>query len=131
VNNTDNTIDSRDVISRIEELRDELEEATLNEEKSMYFLPDGTDVDSEHEELTMLQALAEEGEDYATDWRHGETLIRKTYFTEYAEEFANDIGAMENTNTWPLNHIDWEAAAEDLAQDYTEIDFDGVSYLIR
>jgi len=32
---------------------------------------------------------------------------------------------------WPLNHIDWEAAAEELRQDYTTFTCDGMTYLAR
>ena len=33
--------------------------------------------------------------------------------------------------TWPNNHLDWKAAAEELQLDYTEVDFDGVTYWTR
>ena len=32
---------------------------------------------------------------------------------------------------WPANHIDWEAAADALLIDYTEVDFAGETYYIR
>lgn len=87
--------------------------------------------EDEREELRILEALAKEGEDYASDWSHGETLIRESYFTAYAEELAGDIGAIDPDAKWPLNCIDWEKAADELKSDYTELDFDGVTYFIR
>lgn len=81
--------------------------------------------------MTALKALAEEAEPYAADWRHGETLIRRSYFVRYAEELADDIGAVNTKAGWPNNHIDWEAAARELEQDYTTVDFGGIEYLIR
>ena len=116
ITNTADYIDSRDVIARIDYLREI--EAELDSD--------------EREELTALVALAEEASGYAEDWRYGATLIRDSYFEEYARELAEDIGALGNKDIpWPANHIDWEAACDELKQDYTEVDFDGVAYWIR
>jgi hypothetical protein len=82
------------------------------------------------EELKTLKALAEEAEGYG-DWAHGATLIRDSYFTEYAEELASDVCEMGKATEWPFRHIDWEAAANELRQDYTTVTFDGEDYLIR
>ena len=130
IRNTDDLIDSRDVIARIEELQAELEGATMGEETSQIEL-DGTDLTAEHEELAKLLALAKQGEDYAPDWSYGETMISDTYFETYAEELARDIGAIDRDAAWPVRHIDWEAAANELKQNYTSIDFDGETYWIR
>jgi hypothetical protein len=83
------------------------------------------------EELKVLKALAEEAEGYSGDWHHGETLIRESHFEDYAQELAKDIGAIKGDEGWPLNHIDWEAACNELKHDYIELDFDGVTYLMR
>jgi uncharacterized protein (UPF0335 family) len=82
------------------------------------------------EELKALKALAEEAES-SPDWNHGETLIRDTYFEDYARELAEDIGAISRDMDWPCNCIDWEEAADELKQDYSSVDFDGVDYWIR
>lgn len=111
ISNADDVIDSRDVIERIKQL-------------------DGTEDGDEKTELAALVALAEEGES-SPDWSYGETLIRDTYFKEYAQELADDIGAIDRNAKWPVNCIDWEEAASQLQQDYTSIDFDGVTYWIR
>lgn len=82
------------------------------------------------DELKALRELAEQGEGYG-DWAHGETLIRREYFPEYARQLADDIGAINRDAKWPLSHIDWEAAADELENDYTVIDFDGEDFLMR
>lgn len=116
--NSDDTIDSRDVIARIEELESFLEtEGLLNSDAA--------------EELHTLRTLAEEASGYASDWRHGGTLIRDSYFEDYAQELADDIGAVDSSASWPVNCIDWEQAARELQMDYTSVDFDGVTYWIR
>lgn len=86
--------------------------------------------DELNEELTALLKLQEEAEPYAADWTYGETLIRDSYFKQYAEELADDIGAIDRNATWPLSCIDWDEAARQLQQDYTSVDFDGVTYWI-
>lgn len=131
IDNGQDIIDSRDVIARIEALQDELAECAHDPEAMAS--DDAVivcDLWAEHEELIALKALAEEGE-ASPDWQYGEALIRDSYFTEYAHELAEDIDAVNKSASWPLNHIDWEAAAEALQADYVNCDFDGVTYWIR
>ncbi len=92
---------------------------------------DGFDDSAEGEELAMLKALAEEGENYADDWNYGVALIRDSYFRTYAEELADDFGVVPKDVAWPMTCIDWRRAAEELKGDYTAIEFDGVTYWVR
>jgi len=115
-NNSD-VIDSRDVIAKIEEL-EEIEEL---DELDEY----------QKEELEALQALAEQGESYGEDWQYGVVLVRDSYFEEYAQDYAESCGAMNDSMSWPYTYIDWEGAADELRADYTSIDFDGVDYWVR
>ncbi|MBK6639638.1 MAG: hypothetical protein IPG34_19645 [Rhodocyclaceae bacterium] len=117
IDNSADTLDSRDIIDRIAYLRDE----------------EGGDqfTDEEAEELAALVALAEAAAGYCADWEFGETLIRDSYFEDYAFELADSIGAIDSNYGWPLNCIDWKQAARELQQDYTSFDFDGVTYYGR
>lgn len=115
ISNAEDVLDSRDIIERIEELE--------NDEDVIQ----GTE---EWDELHALRELAEEGEG-SPDWRDGETLIRDSYFVDYAEQLADDIGAVNHDATWPANHIDWDAATNEIKMDYFSVDFDGVDYWIR
>lgn len=85
----------------------------------------------EIDELKALKVLAEEAEGYAPGWRHGESLIRDSYFEQYAEELADDIGAIKDGTQWPYTCIDWEKAARELRMDYTAVEFGDVTYWIR
>ena len=125
VDNGQDILDSRDIIERISEL--ESERLDLTEDKADELATWDEDYKPE---LDALLALAEEGEG-SPDWSHGESLIRESYFKRYAEDFADDIGAIDRNANWPVNCIDWDEAAEQLKQDYFEVDFDGVTYLIR
>jgi hypothetical protein len=120
ISNSEDIIDSRDVIARIEELGSELEEGSID---------DPSDADLK-EELASLKNLAEQCEG-VSDWTYGESLIRDDYFEEYARELAEDIDAIQSDQGWPNYCIDWTFAAEELQMDYTPVDFDGVTYWIR
>ena len=128
ISNGDDIIDSRDVIARIEELT-EMRDAFIESEPSAIAWAEAEPDNAE--ELTALEALAEEASGYAADWRYGETLIRDSYFERYAQELADDIGAIPSNAEWPCTCIDWERAARELQMDYTSVDFDGVTYWIR
>ena len=170
ISNSDDIIDSRDVIARIEELESEREDAPIHttcihcgldiegSEASADWRDRGNNShcpnpqnegagltveheapadtrgelpEEEAEELKALQELAEEAEGYCPDWHHGAPLIRDSYFTEYAKELAEDCGMIPSKRSWPMNCINWEAAAEELRGDYTSVDFDGVEYWVR
>jgi soluble cytochrome b562 len=83
--------------------------------------------DDDKEELEELEELEAE----ISDFRHGETMIPVDDFEDYARELAEDLGAIERNASWPNNHIDWEAAAEALAQDYTIVSYQGDDYYAR
>jgi hypothetical protein len=59
------------------------------------------------------------------------TLIAGSYFKEYAQELAEDIGAINKSNEWPNYCIDWERAARELKIDYTSVDVNGETYWFR
>lgn len=83
--------------------------------------------DDEAAELAELEAMR----DGIEDWQYGETLIPDGEFTDYARELAADVGDFDPSSRWPYNHIDWQAAADDLRQDYTEYTYLGTTYLAR
>lgn len=119
ISNTDNIIDSRDVIERIAELQ-----AERDADPEMFS-------DEDAEELAALQALDEAGSGWP-NWKDGLTLILDSYFEDYARDLAADIGGdIFRDESWPACHIDWSAAADSLRTDYGSIDFDGETYWLR
>jgi hypothetical protein len=183
ISNSDDVLDSRDVIARIEELESELEsahesdvisrievleeelktthEAELEDAEGVEGVlveadfdkwlqssdnPDAIELnelkavadfdtwleqaDGDAEELKALKEFAEEAEGCAEDWQHGATLIRESYFEEYCEELCKDIGDLPKDIPSYIV-IDWDATAHNLRVDYTEVDYDGVAYLVR
>lgn len=138
INNTQDIIDSRDVIARIEELEEEKTDLEQARDEAVDEDIEGAEtaladwIDENGEELKSLKALADGAEGYSGDWRHGATLIRDSHFESYARELAEDLhGDKMRAAEWPFSCIDWEKAASDLQQDYTCVDFDGVDYWVR
>ena len=125
-NNGMDLIDSRDIIKRMTSLEDDLE---IVADDPNYLTAE--DLEEVKEELRILNAVQEEAEGYASDWQHGETLIRCTYFKDYAQELAEDCGMVTKDSSWPNDCLDWDRAARDLQFDYTSVDFDVVEYWIR
>jgi hypothetical protein len=130
----DDTIDSRDIISRYEELQDELDTliSVLEEAQNNFDTIDQSDDTSlvvfqdaensimeaqealdqfnqsfDKDELDTLAQVISEGED-SPDWSHGDILIRESYFTDYIKDMINDCYAMPkefDSHVWPYNHV--------------------------
>jgi len=158
ISNSNDIIDSRDLIEIIDDMEtergylvDAVEDAEELIRQEMEAQEDGAAFDpsgdltdalrkaqedldawdeNNGEEFATLKAFAAEFEDYCDDWTHGVTLIRESYFTEYAEDFVKDVGDLPK-NIPDYLVIDWDATAENLKVDYTEGTFDGVTYLAR
>lgn len=117
-------LDVRDIIVRVEELEGDEHEAR----------DDMTD--DERVEYDALNALLADlkgnggDEQWRGDW-YPVTLIRDSYFEDYAQELAEDIGAIKDDAQWPANCIDWERAARELQQDYSSVEYNEVTYWYR
>lgn len=75
-----------------------------------------------------LDELRELEDEVGGDLESIDVLIPVGDFEEYAREQASSMygSTMEH---WPMTSVDWEHAAEQLAYDYTEVDFRGERYL--
>ena len=141
ISNSDDVIDSRDVIEAVEFLEADMEadyqtyldefQADPNEtglEDDPLALEDWAEQNYAYmDELNQLKELADEGEGFG-DWEYGVTLVHCSYFQDYAQQLAEDIGAIDRTLGWPACHIDWEAAAESLKMDYSAVTFGHNTY---
>ena len=114
-------LDLRDLVKELDDLRG-LEDMADEDDRS------------ELERLESIEAALKSdlGTDDLAGYAEDEpTLIRDSYFEEYAQELADDIGAIDKDARWPLTHIDWEAAARELKYDYSAVDIEDVRYWIR
>lgn len=128
LNNTDDIIDVRDMIARVEELEDE-RDAFDTESGNFEDSDEGAELAKLEEVLADLQGMGGD-EQWRGDW-YPITLIRDTYFKDYAQELAEEIGAIPEGATWPCTCIDWDQAARELQHDYSGVEIDGVTYWTR
>jgi hypothetical protein len=95
-----------------------------------------TDQDELFAELAALEALLDETRGYGGDhqWRgdwYPGAIILDSYMEEYAQETAEDIGAISKEYSWPSSHIDWAAATDAFKQDYSSVSYGGFGYWYR
>lgn len=145
--NGQDIIDSRDIIEAIKDLESQIEDLEEERDALQGEIDDGDlseddtadlkrqvedkqeEIDTLKDELKPLTDLQDEAEGYC-DWINGATLIHKDYFTQYAMQMLSDIGDLPQEIPWYIV-IDEEATAENIRQDYTAVDFDGVTYYVR
>lgn len=146
IGNSEDVLDVRDIIERYEHLESELTEAWEGEGNSSRIsleqwineaaADDRHTLQDAATEYHALGALLDDLEGYGGDheWRgswYPITLVRDSYFKDYAQELAEDIGAINADAAWPNNCIDWDQAARELRMDYGAAEFDGVTYWYR
>ena len=128
LDNSEDLLDVRDIIARVEELEDERD--ALDGETYEAWQA-GPQADELALLCVLLQDLAGNGcdENWRGDW-YPVNLIRDSYFTDYAQELVEDCGyiAMDFPN-WIA--IDWEATARNVQMDYISTEFGGVTYWYR
>jgi chromosome segregation ATPase len=144
----DKILDVRDVtrlFSDMENDRAGLEDDLQTAKDDLQTIKD--DPDSTEEQIDEATEAVKDAETALSDWDidNGEefeelkafyddipaegTLIHDDYFQTYAQQVAEDIGAIDPKAQWPLNHIDWDAAADALRQDYTVYEWGDETYL--
>ena len=134
-------LDSRDLEERIDELealenavieareaRDEAETEEQKQAREEQVEKAEAEFDTEaQEELKALRNLRDE---VGGEWRYGVTLIPENEFEDYCRELVEDIGDLPKGVPGYIV-IDWEATANNIRQDYSEAEFQGVNYLFR
>ena len=131
-------IDSRDIQEKIDEFTGEFESLlddieNAEGEEAIQEAEDNLEgwLDENEDEYVSLMAFKEECEQYTSEWKYGAEIIHEDYFLKYAEDLAYDTGAVNRKATWPISHIDWKAAAEELQCDYAFVTFNGNGYWVR
>jgi len=130
------TIDTRDLYLRQQELqalKDAFEEAeaalkeATDDDRVTFEAAESEYGSDEEKELKELDELESE----ISDFRHGEQMIAEDDFEDYARHLAREAGDVPQKLDWPFNCIDWEQAARELEADYTSVEYQGDTYLVR
>ena len=77
-----------------------------------------------------LQPLLDLKAEDIPDWDYGATLIPESDWEEYVEDLVKDCGYISNDVPWWIV-IDWSATADNVAADYSTVDYDGDTYYYR
>ena len=138
ISNLDDTIDVRDIIARVEELREERDDLQLaldgGSQEDVNALAEWETDNAE--ELAELESLLDDlngmggDEQWEGDW-YPATLIRDSYFQDYAQELAEECCMIDTNAKWPMTCIDWGQAARELQWDYSSVEVNGVTYWTR
>jgi hypothetical protein len=154
ITNSENVIDVRDIIARVEELESDAEcqcghsrdyHQTVREDEqgsedcehdgcgcSSFYFADEDERDEFKRLTVLLDELRGNGGDH--DWRgdwYPVILVRDSYFEDFAREEAESLDLIKSDARWPYTCIDWKKAARELQMDYSTSDFDGVDYYYR
>jgi len=135
------TVNTRDVENRMEELQEEFDSTPFggNYEADLLYkilskTPEewliGIDIENVNE-LIALVRLRKDVTHAGSEWYDGTQLIPLENFKEYALELAEECNMIPKNFGWPINCIDWDFAARELKADYSKVEFNGISYLVR
>lgn len=122
--NTADVLDTRNLIARFEELE------TMRDDE------DATFDDDDKQEMEGLAKLLNSMKGYGGDkqWRgdwYPIKLVRDDHFEEFAQEEAESLDLIKSDSRWPYTCIDWKQAAKELQQDYSSVEYDGITYWYR
>ena len=137
-----NILDTRDLAERREALKQEILDSFLEnfphyEEMTESF----EDIRFEEEEieswkeyfedeLKEIEEIDDVENELGSEFEYGVTLVDVDDWEEYVEELLEDIGYIpKDFPSWI--EIDWEATANNVKVDYTEVTYQGNSYLGR
>lgn len=81
-------------------------------------------------ELIDEKSEIEQAAEYISDWDHGATLIHEDNFVDYVMDLCVDIGDIPRELPDYIE-IDWQATANNISVDYTEVEINGMNYLVR
>lgn len=73
-----------------------------------------------------LRDFHEEFKEYTSDH-----AIHSDHFADHIKNLFRDSSDIKDIMRWPYNHIDWDAAEEELDLDYNTICFNNSDYYIR
>lgn len=109
------------------DLQDRLEEIEYDLETLDPSPTERTDLECEAHAIREVKVMVD---GYSDDtFQSGVQLIAEQDFPEYIQELLEDIGDVPKLPSYV--EVDWEATAENLRIDYTEVEFEGVTYLFR
>jgi antirestriction protein len=105
---------------------DDLTEQAADEDATAEVRQEGARLLAEYDpdRIAELRALLKNSEDYGD-----ESAISERYFKRYASDYANDVYSLDGTGA--SAYFDYDAFAADYQSDFSEFEYDGVTYYMR
>ena len=113
---------AKTLLAEAEESKDESAITAAEEELDTARLDFG---EGEEAELKVLQDLRDK---VGSEWSDGVTLIPESEFVAYCRELLEDCGDIPKNLPHYIT-IDWDDTADNIKVDYSEIEYDGDTYL--
>lgn len=135
-------IDTRDLETAREELKQQILESFLETFPHYEDMTDSfEDIRFEEEEieswrdgwyteLEVIEAIDEVENEIGNGFNDGVCLIEEDDFADYCEELCTDVGYISRDFPGWIE-IDWKATANNMKQDYSEVTYQGNTYLYR
>jgi len=116
--NTQDTYQLGELRARFDDLTAERDEADAEQ-------LDAWDAEN-GDELAQLHTIIDSVDESA--FYNQEALIAASYFDDYCRDMVEDCYDLSIMPQFIINNIDWEGVAAALAQDYSTVEVDGVTY---
>ena len=114
-----------EMFPQYEEMTESFEDICFEEEEIESWK---SDFENELKQIEDIDTIENE----CSEFSYGETLIDEDDFEEYCQEFIEDCGYISKDMPMIIsNNIDWTGIADDMKQDYSEIEYQGNTYLYR
>jgi hypothetical protein len=114
-----------EMFPQYEEMTESFEDICFEEEEIESWK---SDFENELKQIEEIDTIENE----CSEFSYGETLIDEDDFEEYCQEFIEDCGYISKDMPMIIsNNIDWTGIADDMKQDYSEIEYQGNTYLYR
>ena len=137
-----NIIDTRDLIGTRDELKEQILDSFLDDFPHYADMTESfEDIRFEEEELdswkldwvedlSEITRIDELENEIGSEFEDGVQLIEEAYFEDYCADLLEDLGYISRDfPSWI--EIDWGATASNIRLDYSEVEFDGITYLYR
>ena len=113
-----------DTFPHYEEMTESFEDILFEEEEIQDWKEDWED------ELKQIEEINDIEYKVGREFDYGVTLINEDYFEDFVKQDLEDCGYIsKDFPSWI--EIDWNATAENVKQDYSELTFRGTNYLFR
>ena len=83
------------------------------------------------EEINQITCIDEVEDEIGSEFDFGETLIPEDEFEDYCKDMVEDCYNLKGVPDFIKDNINWEGVASDLEVDYSNVTYQGESYLVR